>query len=141
MRATSTAVVNAPMDQVWALVSDHEGMTGWGPGLKVDLVRNGDGDRNGVGAVRKIRTPLSVLAIVEEVVDFDPPYRMAYRAVSGVPLKNYLGEIELTTVATGTRIDYSISADSRVPLVDDVSVKAISRGLLMALTRQARRIS
>lgn len=141
MRATSTAVVNAPIERVWSLVSDHEGMAGWGPGLKVDLVRTGEGDRNGAGAVRKIRTPLPALAIVEEVVDFDPPYRMAYRAVSGVPLKNYLGEIELTTVATGTRIDYSISADSRIPLVDDVAVKAISRALLLALTRQARRVS
>jgi uncharacterized protein YndB with AHSA1/START domain len=141
MRATSTAVVNAPIDSVWALIADHEGMAGWGPGLKVDLVRNGDGDRNGKGAVRKIRTPLPVLAILEEVVDFDPPYRMAYRAVSGVPLKNYLGEIELTTVAAGTRIDYSISADARIPVLDDLAVKAISRGLLLALTRQARRVS
>jgi hypothetical protein len=114
-------------------------MADWGPGVKVDLVRNGEGERNGVGAVRKIRTPLPVFAIVEEVVDFDPPYRLAYRAVSGVPLKNYLGEIELTTVATGTRIDYSISADSRIPKLADVAVKAISRALLTALTRQARR--
>jgi hypothetical protein len=91
--------------------------------------------------VRRIRTPLPRYAIVEEIVDFAPQRRLAYRALKGVPLRNYLGEVELTSVAGGTRIDYSISADSRLPLVDTAAVRAMSRTLLAALVRQVKRTS
>ena len=49
MRATATATVKAPVDQVWAVLAHHEGMASWGPGMKVSLDREGTADRNGVG--------------------------------------------------------------------------------------------
>ena len=139
MQATRTAVVDVPVGTVWKIAADHEGMTDWGPGVHATLLKRGTGDRNGVGAVRKIKTTLPAPAIVEEITAFEPEQRLAYRAVSGVPLKNYSGEIALRTVPAGTEITYTIRADQRVPLVDGAMVGLICRALLSLLTRQAKR--
>ncbi len=138
MQATRTAVVKAPAQIVWSVVSDHEGMAAWGLGWHVTLLRRGADDRNGVGALRKVKQAVPAPAIVEEIVAFEPPHRMAYRAVSGVPLRNYRGEIRLRPVSDGTEITYTISADRRVPLLDGLAVGLICRTLLAALVRQIK---
>lgn len=139
MKATATATVDAPIDKVWGLLSDHEGMTGWVPGLKASLTTPGSTERNGIGAVRRIAMPGPAPAIVEEIVAYEPSRRLSYKALAGVPLKNYGGDVELSEVAGGTRIDYTISADSRVPGFDTVAVKVIARTLLSLLVRQTRK--
>lgn len=134
MRATSTTTVQAPIDKVWDVLADHEGMSSWGPGITVTITKPGTTERNGLGAVRKVVAPGPAPAIVEEVIGFDPGKRLAYKALSGVPMKNYVGEVLLSEVPGGTRIDYSISADQRIPLVEKGLAKAISFGLLKAFT-------
>jgi uncharacterized protein YndB with AHSA1/START domain len=138
MHATSTATVTASPDQVWAVLADHEGMSRWAPGLRVALRAEGNGDRNGVGAVRVIDAPGPAPSIVEEVVTFEPGRRLEYRALSGVPLKNYVGDVVLRPLGGGTEISYTITADQRVPLVERAAAKAISVVLLKALVRRVR---
>jgi uncharacterized protein YndB with AHSA1/START domain len=138
MHATSTATVPASPDQVWEVLSDHEGMTHWGPGLSVTLRAEGAADRNGVGAVRVIAARGPAPSIVEEVTAFEPGRRLGYRALSGVPLRNYRGDVVLREVPGGTEISYTVSADQRVPLVEQAAVKAISFALLRALVRRVR---
>jgi uncharacterized protein YndB with AHSA1/START domain len=139
VHATSTATVSSSVDRVWAVLADHEGMTRWAPGLKVVLRAEGSTDRNGVGAVRVIDAPGPAPSIVEEVVAFEPGRRLAYRALAGVPLRNYRGEVVLRDLAGRTEITYTISADQRLPLVERAAAKAISFVLLQALVRQTRR--
>ena len=101
------------------------------PGLKVDLVRHGEFERNGAGAQRRF-TPLGVLpSFTEEIVDFEPGQQLSYRLVSGLPFRNYTGEVRLRPIAYGTRIDYTVSADNRLPGV----AEAMSHALLFALKR------
>lgn len=138
MRATSIATVHASVDHVWEVLADHEGMSHWAPGLKVALRAAGTTDRNGVGAVRVIDAPGPAPSIVEEVVTFEPGHRLEYKALSGVPLKNYSGNVVLRALGGSTEITYTISADQRVPLVEHAAVKAISFVLLSALVRRAR---
>ena len=102
MHATATATVAAPVAQVWALLADHEGMARWAPGLKVTLVQPGQPDRNGVGAQRRIKAAPLLPALVEEVTAFEPERRLGYRGVSGIPLRNYAGEITLQPAGAGT---------------------------------------
>jgi len=139
MHATSTATVNSPVDRVWEVLADHEGMSRWAPGLKVALRAEGETDRNGVGAVRVIDAPGPAPSIVEEVVAFEPGRRLGYRALAGVPLKNYAGEVVLRDLGGRTEISYTITADQRVPLVERAAARAISFVLLQALVRQTRR--
>lgn len=138
-RVTSTATVQRPVDHVWSVLADHEGMTSWGPGLTVTLDQEGGSDRNGVGAVRRISAPGPAPAIVEEIVAFEPGSKLGYRATAGVPFKNYSGEVILTPAGTGTRIDYSITLDERLPLVEKAAAAAVAKVLLTALVRAAKK--
>ena len=138
MHATSTATVHAPVDRVWEVLSDHEGMSRWAPGLKVALRSEGSTDRNGLGAVRVIDAPGPAPSIVEEVVAFEPGHRLGYRALSGVPLKGYGGDVQLRALGGSTEITYTITADQRVPFVERAAAKAISFVLLKALVRQVK---
>src|SRR5699024_5388985 len=96
------------------------------------LLRPGDAERNGVGAQRRLQ-PLPLLpAFVEEVITFEPERRLTYRAVSGIPFRNYVGDVVLRPVGEGTAISYTISADNRIPGV----AAALANGLLFALKRQ-----
>lgn len=135
MHATATATVDAPVADVWAVLSDHEGMSKWAPGIKVTLVRHGDFERNGVGAQRRIQALPLLPAFVEEITAFDPDRRLTYIAVSGIPLRNYEGDVELRIVGSGTEIRYTVSADNRIPGVAAV----LAHGLLFALKRQVNR--
>lgn len=137
--ATASAVVPRPVDHVWTVLADHEGMSSWAPGLKVSLDSEGVPDRNGLGAVRRINAPGPMPAIVEEVVTFDPGSTLGYRAKSGVPFKNYSGEVVLSSVAGGTRVDYSINLDERLPVVEKLAAAAVARVLLSALVRASKR--
>lgn len=135
MRAVATAVVPTPPDQVWAALADHEAMSSWGPGVKVTLTKEGVEERNGVGAVRQIAAPGPLPPIVEEITRFEPGAVLGYQAVSGIPLKNYSGEVRLTPDGAGTRIEWAISADQRVPLAEKAAIKSVATVLLRLLVR------
>ena len=136
---TATAQVPKSVEHVWSVLSDHEGMSSWGPGLKVTLVEEGTGDRNGLGAVRRIDAPGPAPSIVEEVVVFEENSTLGYRAKAGVPFKNYGGTVRLSPAGTGTRIDYSLTIDERVPLVEKGAAAVVARVLLTALVRASKR--
>jgi uncharacterized protein YndB with AHSA1/START domain len=138
VQSTVTKTVNAPIERVWTVLADHEGMSSWAPGLRASLTTDGTPERNGVGAVRRLDAPGPMPAIVEEITGFEPQRRLAYRALAGVPLKNYAGEVVLTAQGSGTRIDYTVSADQRLPVVEQVLVRLIATGLLNALGRAVR---
>lgn len=141
MRATATATVKAPVDQVWAALAHHEGMASWGPGMKVSLDREGAPDRNGVGAVRRIKAPGPAPAIVEEITRFEVDGVLGYQALGGVPFRNYGGEVVLSPAGggTGTRIEWTLTADQRLPVVEQVALKAVVTTLLQLLVRAVRK--
>jgi uncharacterized protein YndB with AHSA1/START domain len=137
MHATATATVAAPAARVWAVLSDHEGMARWAPGMKASLVRPGDDERNGVGAQRRLQPPL-LPAFVEEITAFEPERRLSYAALAGIPLRNYVADVQLRPVGSGdsgTEISYTVSADNKIPAV----APAMAHGLLFALKRQVNR--
>ncbi|MEB3049444.1 SRPBCC family protein [Mycolicibacter sp. MYC123] len=135
MHATATATVAAPASRVWAVLSDHEGMSSWAPGLKITLIRPGAPEPNGVGAQRRIKAIPGVPPIVEEVIAFEPDQRMSYRGVSGMPFRNYVGDVVLRPSGSGTAITYTVSADNPVPGVAAV----LANGLLFALKRAVKK--
>jgi hypothetical protein len=70
---------------------------------------------------------------VEEVVAFEPDRLLAYEARSGMPFRNYRGEVTLTPASPGTRIDWAIEADERVPVLEKLVANLIARTLLSRL--------
>jgi len=138
-QTSATATVKAPIEHVWEVLADHEGMTGWAPGLTVRLDQVGADDRNGVGAVRRIEAPGPAPAIVERVVAFEPSRRLAYEAISGVPFREYGGEVVLSPTHDGTRVSYTLRYEPRLPLLEKLPVAVVTRVLLTGLVRAARR--
>ena len=96
MRVTSQTTVAAPIETVWDKLSNHAGMSGWAPGVTVTLEKPGPTDPNGVGAVRRVASPGPGKDVLEEVVTFQPPNVLGYKAVSGSPFPGYAGEVRLT---------------------------------------------
>ncbi|MDD7812463.1 SRPBCC family protein [Mycolicibacter sinensis] len=135
MHATATATVAAPAARVWAVLSDYEGMSAWAPGLQITLARPGSPEPNGVGAQRRIKAVPGMAPLVEEIVAFEPDQRLSYRGVSGIPFRNYLGDVVLRPSGAGTEISYTISADNQLPGVAAV----LAHGLLFALKRAVKK--
>ena len=109
MHATATTTVARPIESVWATLTDHAGMSTWGPGVTVTVDKPGSPDPNGVGTVRKITTPGPGPAMFEEVVTFEAPNLFGYKANSGVPIPGYQGLVRLTAQGESTRIEYTVS--------------------------------
>lgn len=138
MHVTAHATTEAPIDKVWATLTDHVGMETWGPGVKVSLGTPGTPDPNGLGCVRRISTPGPGPDIVEEVTTFDAPNVFGYKALSGTPFPGYTGEVRLTPSGTGTKIAYTIGSTASFPLVK-VPLAVIGQVLLRLLVRAAAR--
>ena len=136
MHVTSRTTVAAPIETVWDALSNHVGIGRWAPGLTVTMDRLGTADPNGVGAVRRIASPGPGPDIVEEVVTFEPPRLLGYKALSGTPFPGYTGEVRLTEAGAGTRISYTVSSTATFPLVR-LPLAVLCQTLLRMLARAA----
>ena len=134
MHVTSQTTVAAPIETVWDTLSNHVGMSSWGPGITVTMDRVGTAEPNGVGAVRRIASPGPGPDIVEEVVTFQAPNVLGYKALSGTPFPGYAGEVRLTPAAAGTHITYTVSSTASFPLVK-APLTVVCRVLLRLLAR------
>src|SRR5438132_3754871 len=115
MQVTAHSTIAVPIDTVWDALSDHVGIGRWAPGLTVTRDKVGTTDPNGVGAVRRIASAGPGPDIVEEVVTFEPPHLLGYKALSGVPFRGYSGEVRLSEAGAGTRITYTLSSTASFP--------------------------
>jgi carbon monoxide dehydrogenase subunit G len=138
MHVTSQTTVAAPIETVWDKLSDHVGMSQWGPGISVTMDKLGTDDPNGVGAVRRIASPGPGPDIVEEVVTFEAPNLFGYKALSGTPFPGYAGEVRLTPSGSGTHINYTVSTTASFPLVK-APLAVICQVLLRLLARASKK--
>jgi uncharacterized protein YndB with AHSA1/START domain len=137
MHVTSQTTVAAPIETVWDKLSDHVGMSEWGP-VTVTMDRLGTADPNGVGAIRRIASRGPGPDIVEEVVTFEAPNLFGYKALSGTPFPGYAGEVRLTPAGTGTHINYTVSTTASFPLVK-APLTVICQVLLRLLARASKK--
>ena len=107
------AVTRAPVAVVWPLVGEARNWHRWSFLTASVLEREGSPESDGVGAIRKFT--IFGVGSREEVVAWDPPGHLAYRILSGFPVRNYRSDVTLTPDGTGTRIDWSGTYDPKVP--------------------------
>src|ERR1700761_7518598 len=86
--------VNAPPEVVFDVLTDHRGYSKITPMRRVELEREGDPAPNGVGAIRVLHSVGPPLR--EEILVYRPPTRFAYTVISGAPLRDHMGTVELT---------------------------------------------
>ena len=105
--------IEAPPERVFDIVADHEGMVRWSGAREVVLRHPGYPAPNGVGATRVVR--MRGLAIEEEIVSYDPPKRIEYRLVAGLPVRDYVGEVSIEPDGAGSRLTWRVRFHPRIP--------------------------
>jgi uncharacterized protein YndB with AHSA1/START domain len=127
-------------ERIFAHLAEHENLAEVF-GAKVTRLRDGDdGERNGVGSVRKLRIgPLPPFE--ETVTEFVAPRRIVYRITKGSPLRGHVGVMEFSSTANGgTRFVYDIRIASSIPGLAPIVHVALTRSIeqsLASVERQA----
>lgn len=111
---TFDRTVAAPPEVVFEVLTDHLGYAGITPVRRVDLEREGEPAPNGVGAIRALH--LVGPPLREEVLTFEPPRRFSYRLLSGAPVRDHVGTVELTPGDVGTTVTYAVRTTPTVPI-------------------------
>ena len=109
---TVTGRSDAPREQVFALLEDVTSWKAWTRVPAGRYEREGDPPPHGVGA---IRTFGKRGAAREEVVAHEPPHHYAYVILSGVPVRDYRADVNLTADGSGTRITWSATFVPKYP--------------------------
>jgi uncharacterized protein YndB with AHSA1/START domain len=103
----------APPETVFGLLAESRTWPNWSSMDSVALEREGDTSREGVGAIR-VNQRRRVTGR-DEVLELEPPRLFVYAALSGLPVKDYVGRVELTPTATGTTIVWRSTFFPKVP--------------------------
>lgn len=87
--------VNKPIEKVFSILSDHANYAKFKAIEQSNLLIQGKYETNGLGAVREIISGGSNLH--EEIVTYEPPYKLGYKVIKSKPLPydHQLGEITL----------------------------------------------
>jgi|SRR4249920_399273 len=123
---TFTREVAAPAETVFEVLTDHARYAELTPLRRSELERQGDPAPNGVGAIRKLTAVGPPLR--EEVIAYEAPSRFSYTLLSGIPVRDHVGTVELTSDGGGTKMVYAVRTQPTVPLIGPVVV---------AVTKQA----
>jgi hypothetical protein len=101
---TVTERSEAPPEQVFALLEDATSWKDWTFVPAGRYEREGDPPPHGVGAIRQLGSRFG--GSREEVVAHDPPRHLAYVILSGLPVREYRADVDLTPDGSGTRIEW-----------------------------------
>ncbi|MFT5278036.1 MAG: hypothetical protein ACI97K_001562 [Glaciecola sp.] len=109
--------IDKPIEEVFKMLSDHANYSQFKGVEKSSLIKNGNEDINGLGAVREIVAGGGTLH--EEIVAFDPPYVLGYKIIYSKPLPydHQLGEVRLTKVDGQTHVHWRSKGHIQIPLL------------------------
>lgn len=130
--------VAAPPEVVFDVLTDHRRYNEITPVRKAELEREGEPAPNGVGAIR-------VLTVVpppmrEEVIAYERPTRFSYRVLSGLPVRDHVGTVELKAANGGTEMTYAVKSTPTVPLAGPVFMAVLKkaiRDLIAGVTKES----
>ncbi len=134
--------VAAPPETVFAVLTEHHLYAEITPMRKSILEREGEPPPNGVGAIRVLTSAGPPLR--EEVIGYEPPSRFSYKLLSGAPLRDHVGTVELTPQDGGTKVVYAVRTTPTLPLVGAAvvgvvrqAIKALLNGIVKESERRA----
>jgi uncharacterized protein YndB with AHSA1/START domain len=119
--------VAAPPETIFEVLVDHRAYSRITPLRKSVLEREGDPSPNGAGAIRVLSAVGPPLR--EEVLTYEEPSRFSYTLLSGLPVRDHVGTVELTPNGGGTTMTYAVRTMPTVPLVGGIVVGAVKLGV------------
>jgi uncharacterized protein YndB with AHSA1/START domain len=137
---TFTREIAAPPETVFAVLTDHRKYSELTPLRKSELERQGEADPNGVGAIRRLTAVGPPMR--EEVIAFEAPNRFSYTVLSGLPVRDHVGTVELSEDGGGTRMVYAVRTQPTLPVVGFAVIAAIKqaiKGLIDGVSKESER--
>lgn len=112
-----TRTLNAPIEAVFAMLTDHANYKQFRGVDDSALIREGNTEKNGLGAQRRIKA--GPITFYEDVVAFERPTLFEYRIVKMTPplLKHELGRVELSANNGKTDVRWVSVSKVRIPLI------------------------
>src|SRR3954452_23993015 len=97
-----TAETAARVEIVFALLADGATWPQWSAVESVEVERRDATGGEGPGAIRILRRGRTTGR--DEIVEVVPNQRMTYRSLSGLPVRDYVGEVDLERAPAGGTI-------------------------------------
>ena len=132
--------ISAPPETVFAVLTDHRKYSELTPLRKSELEREGEPAPNGLGAIRTLTAVGPPLR--EEVIAYEPVERFSYKLLSGLPVRDHVGTVELTLGGSGTKMVYAVRTHPTVPVVGPVIVAVVKqavKGLVDGIVKESER--
>jgi uncharacterized protein YndB with AHSA1/START domain len=132
--------IAAPADVVFDVLTDHAGYSKLTPLRRSELEREGSPDPNGMGAIRKLTAVGPPMR--EEVIGFERPSRFSYTVLSGLPVRDHVGTVELSGENGKTRMVYAVRTHPTVPVVGLAVVAVVKqaiKGLIDGVATESER--
>jgi uncharacterized protein YndB with AHSA1/START domain len=108
--------LDAPVEGVFEAMADHARYDRFRPIRSSELVKEGATDRNGVGAVRRLKA--WPLRFDEEITAYEWPNRLDYLIIDvNGPVEHDGGSIRFEPTASGTRVHWTSTFRITTPLV------------------------
>lgn len=112
-RIDVSASTTAPAAAVYALLRDGASWPGWSPIGSFELESPGEQGGESLGAVRVFRS--GRITGRERIVELVPDRRLSYVLLSGLAIKDYRADVDLTEGPGGTAIRWRSSFRAKVP--------------------------
>jgi uncharacterized protein YndB with AHSA1/START domain len=114
---TLTRTTTAPIETVFDSLTNHRGIADYVWAVRRStLDREGVPAPNGVGAIRRIEAVGP--PIVEEIIDYRRPTRYAYKMLSGAPVRDHVGTVELREAGAGTEVSWHLRSTPKIAGLD-----------------------
>jgi hypothetical protein len=130
--------IAAPCELVFEVLTDHRGYARLTPLRSSTLEREGEPAPNGIGAIRVLK--LAGPPIREEVTEYAPPSRFAYKMLSGAPVKSHTGVVDLSPAGSSTELVWTVDSTPSIP-VPGAAWAVMMRPVISALLRGVKRES
>ncbi len=123
---TLTRTTPAPIETVFDALTDHRAIADhvWAC-RRSTLDREGVPAPNGVGAIRRIEAVGP--PIVEEIIEYQRPTRYAYKLLSGAPVRDHVGTVELREAESGTVVSWHLRSTPKIPGADWLLTPVLKR--------------
>jgi len=119
--------VDLPSEKLFSILSDFTRSPS--PTIPVEVEKEGDRQANGAGTIRTIT--IGMVKVRERLESVNPPNSFSYTILSGAPMKDYLGTVEIIPRDSKSEIRWNVKLTPKIPgagwLVAMVSKKAINR--------------
>ena len=139
MRAVQVNIhINAPMAQVFAVISDHERFLRSADGTKTKLLQEGSTERNGLGCLREVKVGQRAW-YVEEITGWERPAFFEYTIrKASMPMRHERSRLSFTAADGGTDVQWTSRFSIPIPILGFflgvAAVKLYSKAFLSLLT-------